>query len=493
MTNRDLKTSILKGYPNRENLARYESGAAMIFVATIILPLFIFLLGITLDVNRYYAESRNAQTVLDQAALYGYRYLPFTEAASTAAVNYLGQYQDIQAQTEVTVTADSISLRFTRNFRTLFSRYFGINLEVPIALYSRSTGAGIDSLILMDTASYLGPGIPNGPAWADQPVSSFFDSEFPIYHDLEGTGLPQLLDPLIATQQCFNPAFSALKIATIRSYEFLSTFSRNKVGLGFFPAPGGYVDFARAVTPPVASGTSSDIAFLPYTGSLVSTHLCGAAAQRELHHDGYQLPESVAGMGGLWQPQSGAPVDMISPLNWQFDPEYANYLQAKETIWSRVVRANPLNTPNMAALTQSIGASLFSVAPDSNTRSLKSVILFAGDLPYIDGVRLVNGAGSTNPTVYSALQAELTNLGSLAVDNELHARLYYVLFPHEGNQAGFNQGITALTTLFEDVTLTEEQTGSFKATLLWANSASEAQEALLAYLALDRKMGVIAK
>jgi len=475
--------------------AKGESGAAMIFVATIILPLFIFLLGITLDVSRYYSESRQAQTVLDQAALYGYRYLPFTDAAQTAVMNYLNQYQDMSAGTSITTTPDTISLSFSRNFNTLFTKYFGIDVEVPIALFSQSTGAGIDALILMDTAAYLGPDItfPFDAPWDSQPVSTFFQNEFPIYHDLGETGEPELLDPLLATQQCFNPAFSALKIATIRTYEYISTFSRNRVGLGFYPGLGGFIDFARPVAPSASDGEPSDVHFLPYYGSLVSTHLCAAAAERELFHSGYQMPESVSGMTGLWQPQAGAPVNMISPLNWQFDPDYSAYLQAKETIWSRVRRANPQNSPDMIALLQSTGSALMSTAPNSNTRSLKSIIIFAGDLPYVAGSRLVDSSGIQNPAAAAAIQQELGILAELAEQNGILAKLYYVIFPHQGNQDGFNQGITTLSSLFEQIPTDTDQDGSFSAALLWGSSANEVQESLMAYLALDRRLGILAK
>jgi len=470
-----------------------ESGAAMIFVATIILPLFIFLLGITLDVSRYYSESRQAQTVLDQAALYGYRYLPFTEAAHSAVTNYLGQYQDMSAGTSISTTPDTISLSFSRNFNTLFTKYFGIDVEVPIALFSQSTGAGIDALILMDTASYLGPDIPFGAPWGSQPVSTFLQNEFPIYHDLGGTGELQLLNPLLATQQCFNPAFSALKIATIRSYEYISTFSRNRVGLGFYPGIGGYIDFARPITSSTSGEEPSDVQFLPYYGSLVSTHLCAAAAERELFHTGYHTPESVAGMTGLWQPQPGAPVNMVSPLNWQFDPDYSPYLQAKEAIWSRVRRANPQNSPDMVALLQSTASALMSTAPNSNARSLKSIIIFAGDLPYVAGGRLVNSSGAQNPTAYAAIEQELGVLADLAKENGIFAKLYYVIFPHQGNQAGFTQGIATLSSLFEQIPTDTDQDGNFSAALLWGSSANEVQESLMAYLALDRRLGILAK
>ena len=86
---------------------RNEKGMAVIFVAAIMLPIFYFLFTIMSDVGNYYAQRRTAQRVLDEAALFGERYLPYTSAAMAATNGYLARYNSVIPAETTTVSASA--------------------------------------------------------------------------------------------------------------------------------------------------------------------------------------------------------------------------------------------------------------------------------------------------------------------------------------------------------------------------------------------------
>ena len=87
---------------------RKQIGATTLFVATTVIPMLIFLLSISLDLTRYYAESEKWQSVLDEGAVYAHRFLPFQADSTAAAQAFLGRYGLATQTVEITVDGDSV-------------------------------------------------------------------------------------------------------------------------------------------------------------------------------------------------------------------------------------------------------------------------------------------------------------------------------------------------------------------------------------------------
>ncbi|MCB0333144.1 MAG: hypothetical protein KDD55_06565, partial [Bdellovibrionales bacterium] len=132
-----------------------EVGATIIFVAAVILPVLFFLFSLTFDIAHYFTQRRNAQMVIDEAALYAHRYLPYTTAAASAAEGYLSRYGFLVDKVAMNITPDTVALQYSDEVSLTFASYFGAGIDVPINAYTRTQGTPYDVFLLMDTASYL--------------------------------------------------------------------------------------------------------------------------------------------------------------------------------------------------------------------------------------------------------------------------------------------------------------------------------------------------
>ncbi len=474
-----------------------EFGATIIFVAAVILPVLFFLFSLTFDIAHYFTQRRNAQMIIDEAALYAHRYLPYTTAAASAAEGYLSRYGALAEHVAMEITPDTVALQYSDEVNLTFASYFGAGIDVPMHAYTRTQGTPYDVFLLMDTASYLSPQIPYGTAWGSDPAAQFFDTVYPIQHDADDDGVPELIDPVIATQQCFNPIFSSLKRAAIRTYEYLSSFQLNSVGVAVYPASGNFFDLVRPVAASPTSGEVSDVAFPQYAGGYIRPDYCAAAANYEVNFPAYRVPTSSTGMEGLWTPASGAP-SIVEPVTYLYNTDYAPYLSIQELLWSQVARGNTNYAPNTPRVLEGIRAQIVGAQAREErkglvNRAVKSAVLLAGDLPWYESERFILPNGSISANVTNALRVQLANLRSDAVNYDMHLVLYYVVFRHAGNQSYFSEGTAALEALFDEYNESEENGGKFSLHVLYGDSLDVLTRDLTSLIALDKRGSVLAR
>lgn len=473
-----------------------QSGSAIVFLAAILLPLLFFLFGITIDVARYYSETRTVQNVLDEASLFGNRYLPFSQAAESAVTSYLHSYREVAPFTAVEVDNRSITLRYVRPFELFFPQIFGINLEIPVSAFARSNTSPLDVLIAMDTSSYLGPTLPTGEPWDNDDAAQFFEL-YPILFAPDEGGPPQPINPQLLSEQCFGRALAAIKRTTITTFEYLSSIQLHSIGLALFPGDFTPLELVRAPIAPLRSGDPSDIPFLAHAGSFVSNDLCAAAAQQEPYLEPVKFPVSNPALGGLWTPPDGAPARLIEPPAWHFNPEYGPFLRASQLIWSQVRRDNEANAPNTPQVILQAGAAVLSAENRPSRGAIsdavtKIIIVIAGDMPWSNGLRLVSQSGELNSQVTSSLGASLTELQELSDEQSVRIRLLYVVLRQPGSEHFFDIGATALTSIFQQTSETTDHS-EFTASLISANNTDELSQQVSAVLALEQKGGVLSQ
>jgi len=467
-----------------------EKGSVAFFVAAIVLPFLFFLFSLSLDLSTYYTENQKLQKVLDNAALHAYRFLPYQEDAQVAAYSYLSQYGSLADETEIVVTEDSVSLLTQKLSHLTFAKLLGVDVGIPMTAYARSRSTPFDALLLIDRASYLSPDPVNGTAWGDitaWPAASFFQQANPISHE------DSSLNPVLLSQQCFNPAFSAIKYSAMQLYEYLIAFQLNSVGVGVYPGNGTYVSTARQVLPGRDVEGGGEAAFISYFANYSGNEFCAAAAEMENLHIQYQFPDpntKIEEEGAFFPP---APVNMITPGSWQFNQAYQHYLRAREVIWSQSTHESSQGI-NTAMVFQEVHAKLagsVSVVERGGlvNKAVKSAILFAGDVPRIGGERY------PDPVVQQALAAEIESLKDTVMNYGLNLQVYYLLFEHEGNNtADFAARVSSLQNFFANAELVDgEQNSAFRIKLFSGSSPESVTADAISSLVLEKETTVIAR
>lgn len=494
-----------------------ENGSMTFFVAFVVLPVMFLLFSLSLDLATYFRETQRAQKILDDAAMYGYRFLPFTSQAESAIRAYLAEDKQLSDKVELNVTPDFISLSVNFPAHISFAKLIGADVQVPVTAITRVRGTPFDTFIAIDSSAYLGPAVLGGTAWGDAlewPAAQFFSVLNPLKDNL----VP--VDPRNLTQQCFNPAFSQLKVSAISAYEYLAGFSLNAVGVGFYPSNVTFMDLAREVTPSGSRDGTNGEADLPlYRSPFSQSEYCAATAAYETNHLGYRFPTSNSTITGLWSPPQGKP-DMITNGSYEFNPEYQSYLQTSEVIWSRALQQGAM--PNIDEVLIELRARLIAakpVAADHRHRGglvnkmVKVGIIFAGDVP-----RLARfGLAFEEPQVTDSMQRQFDLMkcdvvgrgvdSGIAADpslcrdvpanddskDNIPLRIFYVLFQHQGNNATVPSKVGLLRDYFQNAGKDNNGNDLFHVRLLYGKDPSSLTQDLLGNLVADSKTAVLSR
>jgi hypothetical protein len=425
-----------------------ECGATTLFVAAVVLPMLFFVFSISLDVSRYYTAHEKNQKVLDEAVLYGQRFLPYQKEAKEVTESYLNSHGLDSNVVSVEVDGDKVAAFLNAPLQLTFPRYFGLDANVPMAVYSRSRGSPLDVLIALDASTYLAPSVtgPASAAWGDSsvwPAATFFAQEQRVY---EGA---TALDARIVTQQCFNEPFSALKQSALQSYEYLSAFSKNAVGLAVYPGYGTYVDILRDVhSSDERTVGAGEADFSAYQDLHNSNVLCAAVAEREQSHAGYVFPSANQHIETGASPGAAGSLVLVGP-DWMSNQLNANALlalRARESIWSQAAREG--TSGDFAELLREarsrvVGSLAFDSRGGLGSISSKVLFVFAGDVPWQGGDRFPDG----NSTAAIRAQFNLLKQDVAASNGSMEVKVYYVVFPHDGNASpDFNVRMTEWAT-----------------------------------------------
>lgn len=476
-----------------------QSGAMAIFLVVFALPVLFFLYSISVDVSVYFHQLQKIQKIVDDAALYSYRFLPYKEAANSAACAFVGQYDlgdgalACGEQIEVSIPSDasSISVTARTTSQLTFASYFGVEAALPLEAFAVARGTPYDVFIAMDTSSYLAPPVLTGPAWnmaggasSPWPAATFFNT-----YPLQNNGVQ--VDPVLLTQQCTNPAFNVIKAGAIQSYEYLASNGINAVGLAVYPGSFNDVEVLRPVLP--RQGSSDQITYTPYERIFNSNTFCMAAAENDSAGSPNAFPVANAKFGWSGEDDPLRPSPIVLPGSWQLNPEYPPYFRAREVLWGQAAREDAYG--DIGALLSSVRANLVgSVYVGARggmaNNAIKSAIIFAGDLP-----RSAGNSFAQNDYVKSLIKNHLAALRADLAANHFKMVLYYVLLEHGSVSGGsFDEGKLALEELFAQESVLDGENGSsLELRLLSGNDGQALVDEVVGSLLLDKRRVVLGK
>ena len=241
----------------------------------------------------------------------------------------------------------------------LLTQFFDPNLTLPIRAGAAARVNPLNVMLAMDNSSYMSPSYVVGAQYwgnlGQHPASVLFQNS-------AGPG-KILIDPNLhsysnidatLTQQCFSPPQLALKQATLGIYQYLVGISLNSVGLMFYPGrtpdPASTTPtltrdpfIARSVNSTDTIQSNGEAAFEDYTSAAPrhsrDVHCAAIASHSPSASSPYTLPLPRTGLHRATLNQQGNfPINFVSQdqyFYWHYNKNYAQYLTAREVIWSR--------------------------------------------------------------------------------------------------------------------------------------------------------------
>jgi hypothetical protein len=418
-----------------------DSGSAMALMIAGVLPIFFVLFSVTIDVAGYYARNKQLQKIADESVLFAERFLPYEAAAEQALRStLLSRGVDASTTLEVQVTQDSIDLIIRESVRVFFAELLGVSDGIDLVVRAQALAVPLDIALVMDIGRTLSPNLPVGTSWGDdQEIARFFE-DYPRRY-VDAAGFEHDIDPLLATQQCFNPLFSQVKRVSLQLVEFLANSERNNLTLSFFP--GAFTPII--MKPYIAQGDPpvSPLAFSRYLGTFTDGDRCAAAAvqQRETQDQLYVFPEPTT-QHSTWQAPLGAP-PMVEPhiVPQRYDESFNHYLNLPQALWAQSTEeTRSLSSAEALGFLESV---LLAQAPNSArgnlvNRGMKLSFLVLGDLPYDNaGVRFPAGNS------VAEIQAALDSIDQNAVQAGRLVELSILLIhPSENSLSGYGHSFS---------------------------------------------------
>ncbi len=406
-------------------------------MATVLIPILFLLLTICLDLSELYSEKAEMQRLIDEAALYGYRFLPFQTRAELAVEGYLNDLSKVRGSFNSVVRSDEVAISYHGRAPFRFAALWGISQGLEYEVNSRVKSAPINGVVLIEASQDVAPD-ERSELWGEEtewPAARLFEHYLPFASSI---------DARRATQQCFNPIFSGIKLAALRLFDYLTSFEKNDVTLGFIPGTLNEVDIVnRGQSPLELSANMTPEYFNIANGTFSKNGYCLAALKEEGAYSPYLLP-----------PQK---MDAPSPRELP-NTELAGYrvserdldaLTTRELIWTRAVRPGVSSIRSILDQVLKRFAEAHRPGTDDWTRrdgfSRDMAVIFASDVPREGNQRF------PDDQVQAALRLSLARLVTLyAEEGQAAASLYYVLFdPHDRRRGERNAEM--LQGFFNDV------------------------------------------
>lgn len=231
-----------------------QHGNIALYVS-VVLPVALTLGTVLFDVSAWQGKRQNAQREVDRIAYEASLLLPDIQAAEAAIVRSLAALPQIEAadgSVLLEVTSSTVSLTVKIEHQTAFSNFLGLSTDAgSIAAYASAAAGAVpqDIFLIVADASTLRPEAHS--AWGSEsswPPSSYFSLIGQPHYAFEPPNQPPLQWPLWweddffsavfrrwATQLCFNPAYSPIKLSAMALADIVSAGRLNRVGVIFSP------------------------------------------------------------------------------------------------------------------------------------------------------------------------------------------------------------------------------------------------------------------
>ena len=423
-----------------------ERGSILLFIAVGIIPILFFLCTLSIDLGKFFTERNETERIIDSAAVFGARYLPFKDVAWNAAVNYLQQYPQLQGACAVHAVAEKVSIEFRGNLQLSFASYFGAAPLIPYKLNTAARLTPQNVVVFFDSSSYLAPALFSSPGVINDisfhPVSTpdhWRAADLFQQHLYYSSGNP--LNQRVISQQCFNSGYSALKETAIRVIDYSAAYPLNSVGV--FSGPGASMevpiirDVQAAPSDPYAVNNAS---FGDFTSPYVSDIDCLSAAFYGENAAGTSLPDRAPELGGSEDGKQDQLRPLIQGPTWVLPPSEVDSISVRQAVWGHAVRWRYPAVGNDSipqrvdaadvierARSMLLGADYRPERAGVVQGISNTAFLLFGDLPW-QGAARYPAQG-----VKDRLRQELQQLNDQAAALSQKVTIYYVLLLHPGN------------------------------------------------------------
>lgn len=405
---------------------RNERGSILLFIGAVVIPILLAFATISIDVSRISYLRSDLQGYLDETALYGVRYLPDQNQTVKSVTDYWMRF-DTKYPVAVTIKNDQVILETEIQYAPIFASFFeavGQRLSFPIPIISKARTVPQDIAIVLDRGASSAPALLSGEddAWGDEKEwgsAALFQSEISLSY------LGENIQPRIATQQCFNPAFSKLKTAILYSFKHLDKFSLNKLSVYGAPGLQGELGTIRQLSFPGTIDPAFGDSHVDWDtdhyvrieeseeGLPVKSIYCAAVADEEEHFRKYNFPE------GFYNPD----LHFVNHTSWDITESYP--LSFEHIIWTKT--SIPGRFMDFKQIVSNLTYKLVLTRPEDRRGSLalytnKVALIFSGDVPYIGGIRF----DQLSLGHREELRGELTHFGEECVAQKSHCTVFYV-------------------------------------------------------------------
>jgi hypothetical protein len=458
-----------------------QKGSASLLFAVFVIPALLVVGSVIVDVETYTQRRQLLQTLVDEAAVFGAKYLPNQNLAKSAANNFLAQ--KVSSVTSVVSTsADAIQVRVSEDYFPIIASYFknlrssNSILSIPVVAYASSRITPIDLYIAFDR------GIGTAPVLLSSVNDRFgTPAEFPIpYHFNSNqffTGNTQIA-PEIALEQCYNPVIISLKQMAVRAIDLVKGVSTNRIALSFFPGATNIVG---------QNARLSDVIVPKRPVTLLDWHL-----------------ESDNG-NSIWVPEpesnTNFPIDSedcLQVLQDTFSADIYHYpnapifnngnsseLNLNDVVWSRV--ASQQGYFDSSVMLADLSQQLFAGGMYEERRSLVNstqqiALVFSSGAPKVAGQSL-QVAGDA---VWNALSVELEKIKTFKQTIKTPLKLYYFIYN------GSTASVDLLQALFNEHSLVLDNNRQiFSATAINVDSVDQIISQTLPYIIRGGQRAVI--
>ncbi len=452
-----------------------ERGFGMLIFFSVALPILLAMVMLGVDFGVIFLERSEDKATLDNAALVGAKYLPYSAAAAAAARSYAEQWGGYNsADLEVTASNSEIYLALRKKAETSLLHPAN-NKQISVTTEAKATMVPRDALLFVDLSDYMAPKGGVAPEmWGirvkDGSYVGFAAStdRSEIEHQwLESPWLSQLspysgmsLEHRVQhTQQCFNPVFSAFKQAMIRFYDYLSSFPLNSVGVIAGPTgtgAAGVVKLKQVGRAGFANG-AAEAEFIDTKYAQVWNRECLGIAEEDYDafiqhylssgenfvdptdnsiHGPYFFPRYSTDLnvgavyGNVLQP-SPPQDDLVDTAGNINVAQTQDRLTARQAIWS--LAAHHQRRIGFRTLMQRVGEELIDYAEVRDVErgalaplTTRSAFVFLGDMPatYQGGNLIEFGSPSDHGEVSDAIRDGLTDLDQVAKAAQKKILLY---------------------------------------------------------------------
>jgi len=452
------------------------------FYALVILPVAMAFTMIAVDLSAWNAERETAQQAADRIAMEAAKALPDVELAkqvvlrSVAQLPRLALAEDENGPNSIPVSSNKITVTLTGSRDSVFDFFTTNNSVLSISETATAQIVPTDFAVVISNNSKLRP--PPYAAWGDAvswPSAGYFD-RVKLPCSATTSAFPEICaqDKEVdfnrwATQNCYNPAFSALKLGAINLSDFIASNSNNRLAVFFTPGDSQSQPYSRirSLRFPESSAAVAEASWCSNTcetgknccyadtAHFINDELCIYLADNNISPGtSYQLPNWSTAYGfkkasAHFPPSKFPPgLPLVGPsalhlTNNLLSAEYRSQLTLAEAIYYRTTRASTSDSANqlIRTLNQALSELLSTCSGSSCSDFDTNPVASRGNIHANTSRRIIALVNEIPEADNSELEQFLVKL------HQHNAQLTVVAFAHQGiNASELEQSVIALNS-----------------------------------------------